>query len=271
MNRETSREWLVTGCSTGFGRSLARHLLDSGRRVVATARKPEQLEQWRDHPNALLLAMDVTDEASVKRCVAAAIERFGRIDVLVNNAGVGYFAAVEESAEKDVRAMFDVNFFGTARTVHALLPHLRERRSGTIVNLTSIGGFIGYPAVGYYCASKFAGRGVVVGERLGRTGGGDRRLRRHGRRCTARLPRIRGAPGGRPRPRGTRHRGGRRRARTAGPAAAGERGGGRSPAAPGRVAPRGHRLGGRRPRRRLPATVKRNLARRTSCNDSTTR
>ncbi|QBE65396.1 oxidoreductase [Pseudoduganella lutea] len=160
MNQHATQVWLITGCSTGFGRSLASHLLDSGRCVVATARKPEQLEEFKDRPNALLLPMDVTEAASVERCVAAALERFGHVDVLVNNAGTGYFAAAEESDEDDVRAMFEVNFFGTARTIHALLPHLRQRRSGTIVNLTSVGGFIGYPAVGYYCASKFAVEGL---------------------------------------------------------------------------------------------------------------
>lgn len=157
---DESPVWLVTGCSTGFGRSIAAHLLDEGYRVVATARRTAQIEDLAERGRALLVAMDVTDTDSVRRGVEQAEQHFGRVDVVVNNAGIGYFAAVEETDPETVERLFDVNFHGVARLVHAVLPGMRARRSGTIVNLTSIGGLVGHPAVGYYCATKFAVEGL---------------------------------------------------------------------------------------------------------------
>jgi NAD(P)-dependent dehydrogenase (short-subunit alcohol dehydrogenase family) len=150
--------WLITGCSTGFGRELARAVLDRGDRVVVTARNPESvrdLAAGRDD-QALVHKLDVTDPADVTATVEAAERKFGRIDVLVNNAGIGYFGAIEESDEKDVRHMFEVNVFGLARMIHAVLPGMRARRRGHIVNVSSIGGLRAFPAVGYYNATKFA-------------------------------------------------------------------------------------------------------------------
>ncbi|MHC3471028.1 oxidoreductase [Streptomyces sp. 7R007] len=152
--------WLVTGCSSGFGRSIAAHLLDEGNRVVVTARRTDSVKELGDRGNALVLPLDVTSQGSVEQAVREAEAHFGRIDVVVNNAGIGYFAAVEETPADIVDRLFDVNFHGVARVIHAVLPGMRARRSGTLVNLTSIGGLVGHPAVGYYCAAKFAVEGL---------------------------------------------------------------------------------------------------------------
>ena len=154
--------WFITGCSTGFGREIARLLLERGRRVAVTARDPGQVADLaRAHPDrALSLRLDVTSPEQVAAAVQAAHARFGRIDVLVNNAGIGYFGAVEESGEAEVRRMFEINFWGLSAMTRAVLPGMRERRSGHIVNLSSIGGLRGSPAVGYYNATKFAVEGL---------------------------------------------------------------------------------------------------------------
>ncbi len=152
--------WLITGCSTGFGRQLAKHVLERGYRVVVTARKPDEVSDLAAEGEALALKLDVTDQGQIDAAVKAAEEKFGRIDVLVNNAGIGYFAAVEESEEEQVRRMFEINFFGLSRMIHAVLPGMRERRHGFIVNLSSIGGLCAFPALGYYNATKFAVEGL---------------------------------------------------------------------------------------------------------------
>jgi len=133
--------WFVTGCSTGFGREFARAALAHGFRVVATARDPKTLDNLiaghRD--KAIALTLDVTNPDQIKKAVIEAEHAFGRIDVLVNNAGYGYMAAVEEGEEKDIRALFDTNFFGLAAMIRAVLPGMRARREGTIVNIASVG------------------------------------------------------------------------------------------------------------------------------------
>jgi NAD(P)-dependent dehydrogenase (short-subunit alcohol dehydrogenase family) len=153
--------WFITGCSTGFGRHLAKELLESNYRVVITARNMSKIQDLVElnNENGLALELDVNNKEQVKAAVAAAEDHFGRIDVLVNNAGFGYFGAIEESDETEVRAMFETNFWGLAEMTRAVLPKMRERRSGTIVNVSSIGGFVAFPAVGYYNASKFAVNG----------------------------------------------------------------------------------------------------------------
>ena len=153
--------WFITGCSTGFGRELARHLLENGYRVVVTARNVEKVGDLVElaPDRALAIGLDVTNKEQVINAVAKAEEHFGRIDVLVNNAGFGYFGAIEESDEAEVRAMFETNFWGLAEMTRAVLPSMRERRSGTIVNISSIGGFVGFPGVGFYNATKFAVNG----------------------------------------------------------------------------------------------------------------
>jgi NAD(P)-dependent dehydrogenase (short-subunit alcohol dehydrogenase family) len=147
-------------CSTGFGRYIAEHLLKQGERVVVTARKVEQVQDLGRLGEALVLPLDVTDPQQARDAVAATEREFGTVDVLVNNAGIGYFAAVEETDPQAARRLLEVNLFGTANMIHAVLPGMRRRRQGMIVNLTSIGGLAGFPAVGYYCASKFAVEGL---------------------------------------------------------------------------------------------------------------
>lgn len=150
--------FFITGCSTGFGRALARAVLERGYRCVATARDAEAVRDLvaGHEERALALRLDVTDRAQAAAAVRAAEERFGRVDVLVNNAGIGYFGAIEESEEAEVRRMFEVNVFGLARMIHHVLPGMRARRSGHVVNIASIGGLRAFPAVGYYNATKFA-------------------------------------------------------------------------------------------------------------------
>jgi NAD(P)-dependent dehydrogenase (short-subunit alcohol dehydrogenase family) len=162
MNQKQSSVWFITGCSTGFGRELARAVVARGFRAVVTARDPKQVTDIvaGHEDRALALRLDVTDPAQVAESVRRAEERLGRIDVLVNNAGIGYFAAVEESDEADVRRMFEIDFFGLARMIHAVLPGMRKRRTGHIINIASIGGLAPFPSLGYYCAAKFAVEGL---------------------------------------------------------------------------------------------------------------
>ena len=152
--------WFITGCSTGFGLELAKVAIEQGYRTVVTARDPSKLEGYCATDNALVLKLDVTQPDQVAAAMQATEARFGHIDVLVNNAGIGYFAAVEESEEAEVRKMFEVNVFGTGRMIWAVLPGMRQRRSGCIVNLSSLAGLRGFPAMGYYNASKFAVEGL---------------------------------------------------------------------------------------------------------------
>jgi NAD(P)-dependent dehydrogenase (short-subunit alcohol dehydrogenase family) len=162
MTQTTSPVWFVTGCSTGFGRALAQAVLAKGWRAVLTARDPATvtgLVAGRD-AESLALALDVTKPAQIAAAVQAATARFGAIDVLVNNAGYGYQVAVEEGEEAAIRAMFEANFFGLAALTRAVLPGMRARRRGTIVNISSVGGFIGFPGSGYYAATKHAVEGL---------------------------------------------------------------------------------------------------------------
>ncbi len=152
--------WLITGCSTGFGLELARQAIEHGYRTVVTARDPSKLEGYGATDKVLVLKLDVTQPAEVAAAVKAAQARFGGIDVLVNNAGVGYFAAIEEGVEAEVRKMFDVNVFGLTAMIQAVLPGMRQRHSGCIVNVSSLCGIHGMPALGQYCASKFAVEGL---------------------------------------------------------------------------------------------------------------
>jgi NAD(P)-dependent dehydrogenase (short-subunit alcohol dehydrogenase family) len=150
--------WLITGCSTGLGRALASAALDHGQNVVVTARDAASAEVLAQaHPGtALALPLDVTNHAQRRDVVQAARERFGTIDVLVNNAGHSYRAAVEEAAEDQVQELFATNFFGPAALIQAVLPGMREQRSGTIVNISSIGARSSPIGSGYYAASKAA-------------------------------------------------------------------------------------------------------------------
>ena len=158
-----ARTWLITGCSTGFGRVLAELLLARGERVVATARRPDTLADLvAGHDDqALALKLDVTRSEDIERAVAAAQDRFGRIDVLVNNAGYGGLGTVEDAPIEEARAMFETNFFGTLAMIKAVLPGMIARRAGQIVNVGSVAGQIGFPALAHYSASKFALAGLT--------------------------------------------------------------------------------------------------------------
>jgi NAD(P)-dependent dehydrogenase (short-subunit alcohol dehydrogenase family) len=154
--------WFVTGCSTGFGRELAKRLLGQGARVVVTARDPAKVADLVSaHPQtALALALDVDKPEQIAGSVAAALAHFGRIDVLVNNAGFGYLSAVEEGDESEIRAMFETNVFGLAAMTRAVLPAMRAQKSGAVVNISSMAGVAGFQGIGYYNASKFAVEGL---------------------------------------------------------------------------------------------------------------
>jgi len=162
MPAQLSDVWFITGCSSGFGRELAKLVLDRGYRAVITARDPrtiQDLAAGRDG-RALALKLDVTNKSEVAEAVATAQSTFGSIDVLVNNAGYGYVGAIEESEEDEVRAMVDTNFFGLARMIRAVLPEMRKRRRGFIVNISSNGGLQAFPGFGYYNSTKFAVEGL---------------------------------------------------------------------------------------------------------------
>lgn len=148
-----SKVVLITGCSTGIGRDLVDRLTRSGYVVVATARKPETLD---DVPAALKLPLNVTQPESVHQAVERTLQCFGRIDVLVNNAGYAVRGAVEEISDAQVQDMFDVNVFGVMRMIRAVAPQMRRQKSGRIVNISSIAGKLATPANGTYSASKFA-------------------------------------------------------------------------------------------------------------------
>ncbi|MBA8877118.1 oxidoreductase [Phyllobacterium myrsinacearum] len=150
--------WFITGCSTGFGRELARHTLELGYPTVITARNTAQIEDLAkgNEDKALVLKLDVTKAEDIAAAVKAAEARFGRIDVLVNNAGIGYFGSLEESDIDEVRQMFEINVWGLVNMTRAVLPVMRKQRSGTVVNISSIGGLVANPAVSFYNATKFS-------------------------------------------------------------------------------------------------------------------
>jgi NAD(P)-dependent dehydrogenase (short-subunit alcohol dehydrogenase family) len=150
--------WFITGASRGFGLEITKEALSRGDSVVATARNPQSvLEAIPDGGDRLLsVGLDVSVPEQVSAAADAAAERFGRIDVLVNNAGRGLVGAVEETSDAEARALFDVNVFGLLAVTRAVLPHMRAARSGLVVNLSSVGGFVAWPGWGVYAATKFA-------------------------------------------------------------------------------------------------------------------
>jgi NAD(P)-dependent dehydrogenase (short-subunit alcohol dehydrogenase family) len=156
------KTWLVTGCSSGLGRAIAEEVLASGKRVVVTARSIDSARaiasQYPDR--ALALAVDVTDAAAVETAVSTGDAWSGGIDVLVNNAAYGLYGAVEEVSDDEMLRLFQTNVFGVARLTRAVLPGMRGRRQGTIVNIGSIAGIVGTPGNGFYAASKFALEGL---------------------------------------------------------------------------------------------------------------
>ena len=161
MNRDNP-VWLITGCSTGFGRELAKLVLARGWRAVVTARDVSKVQDIAESHSdrALVLPLDVTRRAQIDAVLTETKRRFGRVDVLVNNAGYGYLAAIEEGEDEAVRALFETNVFGLIDMTKAVLPLMREQRSGLIVNVTSIGGLTSFAATGYYHGTKYAVEGL---------------------------------------------------------------------------------------------------------------
>jgi NAD(P)-dependent dehydrogenase (short-subunit alcohol dehydrogenase family) len=157
---ERERVWLITGASSGFGRAIAEAALESGERVVVTARRPEQLAGL-DGERVLVQPLDVTDPDQREATVAAAVDRFGRIDVLVNNAGRTQVGAVEETTDEELRDLFELHFFAPAALTRAVLPIMREQRDGAIVQMSSVGGQVTAPGFSAYCATKFALEGLT--------------------------------------------------------------------------------------------------------------
>jgi len=153
---------LITGASSGIGQACARHLARRGYQVFGTSRRPQP---GAEEPFEMI-PMDVTDEDSVRQGVATVLARAGRLDAVVNNAGFGFGGAVEDTSIDEAQELFETNFFGMLRVCRAVLPHLRERRAGTIVNVSSLAGLIAQPFVGMYCATKFATEGVSEALRM---------------------------------------------------------------------------------------------------------
>jgi NAD(P)-dependent dehydrogenase (short-subunit alcohol dehydrogenase family) len=162
-NVSTSRTWFITGASTGFGRILAEEVLKAGGKVIVTARKLEKVADLEEkHPGkARAFALDVTDAAQIHSVVAQAVTTFGPVDVLVNNAGYGLVGSIEEATEDEYMPVYDTNVFGLIRVTRALLPYMRQQRSGHILNISSIGGLTASPGWGYYQSTKFAVEGLT--------------------------------------------------------------------------------------------------------------
>lgn len=162
MRNQTNPVWFITGCSTGFGRELAKQVLARGWRAVVTARDVATVQDVVEgrEERAVAIGLDVTKPAQISAAVATAEAKFGAIDVLVNNAGYGYLAAIEEGEDEAVRAMFEANVFGLVNMTKAVLPTMRKQRSGMIVNVSSIGGLTSFAATGYYHGTKYAVEGI---------------------------------------------------------------------------------------------------------------
>ena len=158
-----SKTWFITGASRGLGAAIARAALDAGDRVIVTARRRETVAETfgEDSDTVLSLSLDVTDPLQIAAAVEAAIARFGRIDVLVNNAGYGHLGLFEETRPEDARVQFDTNVFGLFDMTRAVLPIMRRQRSGHVFNISSIGGLVGGESGSIYCASKFAVEGFT--------------------------------------------------------------------------------------------------------------
>jgi NAD(P)-dependent dehydrogenase (short-subunit alcohol dehydrogenase family) len=156
-----ARVWLITGASSGFGRAIAEAALARGDSVAATARRTDSLADLGADERVLAISLDVTDAAQREAAVAQAVERFGRVDVLVNNAGRTQVGAVEETTDDELRYLFELHFFAPAALTRAVLPHMRRQGSGAIVQMSSVGGQVTAPGFGAYCATKFALEGLT--------------------------------------------------------------------------------------------------------------
>jgi NAD(P)-dependent dehydrogenase (short-subunit alcohol dehydrogenase family) len=161
MNKTASKLFFITGASSGFGQALAKEALAAGHRVVGTVRNEPARAAFEElGAGAHAVLMDVTDPAAVQRAVEETEKNIGAIDVLVNNAGYGHEGLIEESSLDELRQQFEVNVFGAVAVIKAVLPYMRQRRSGHILNITSMGGHTTFPGVGWYHGSKFALEGI---------------------------------------------------------------------------------------------------------------
>lgn len=165
MNNQTSKVIFISGASSGFGRRITEQALAQGHRVAATARRPESLQDLVEQYGGQVIALplDVTNKAMAEEAVTKAAETFGRIDVLVNNAGFGFLGAIEEFSEAEARDQFETNVFGALWLTQAALPYMRQQASGHIINVSSVAGFVGYPGSGLYASSKHALEGLSQG------------------------------------------------------------------------------------------------------------
>ncbi|WP_341530214.1 oxidoreductase [Nostoc sp. UHCC 0302] len=157
----TQRTWFITGASRGIGAEIAKAVLAADNQLIATARDKADLHQFESSQNVLTLSLDITDEAQVKAAVAAGLERFGQIDVLVNNAGFGLLGGIEETSAQEVERVYRTNVFGLLNVIRAVLPSMRQRRFGHIINLSSLGGYRSSSGWGIYCSTKFAVEGIT--------------------------------------------------------------------------------------------------------------
>jgi NAD(P)-dependent dehydrogenase (short-subunit alcohol dehydrogenase family) len=157
-----AKTWFITGASRGFGALIAEQALERGDNVVATARDPERVaSRLGDSPNLLAVALDVTNDAQAHAAADAAVARFGRIDILLNNAGFGLLGAVEEATSQEIERIYATNVFGLLAVTCAVLPHMRRQRSGHVLNISSIGGYAASAGWGVYCSTKFAVEGLT--------------------------------------------------------------------------------------------------------------
>jgi NAD(P)-dependent dehydrogenase (short-subunit alcohol dehydrogenase family) len=160
---KTTKVWIITGAARGFGQEISKAVLADGDVVIATVRqRPEELAaRLGHHPNLRVVTLDITNEAQARDVAAEAVAQFGRIDVLVNNAGSGLLSAVEEATDEEVKRNYETNVFGLLKVTRAVLPHLRRQRSGHVINFSSVGGLTGSAGWGLYCSTKFAVEGLT--------------------------------------------------------------------------------------------------------------
>jgi len=156
------RVWFITGASRGFGALVTKAVLDAGDAVVATARSPQAIvDAVGNHPRLLAIRLDVTRASEATEAADMAVRHFGRIDVVFNNAGYGLLGAVEEATAEEIEDLYRTNVFGLLAVIRAVLPHMRARRSGHVLNMSSIGGYVGHQGWGIYCSTKFAIEGLT--------------------------------------------------------------------------------------------------------------
>lgn len=158
----TQKNWLITGAARGFGFEIAKAVLASGDRVIATVRsKADELYQKLNHPDLLVVLLELSDEDQARAIAKEAIDKFGRIDVLVNNAGQGILSAVEEASDAEIKKNYEVNVFGLLNVTRAVLPYMRKERKGHVINFSSVGGLTGITGWGLYGSTKFAVEGIT--------------------------------------------------------------------------------------------------------------